>query len=405
MKKQFENLLKKWVSRIIDEKNLTKRLESGKTLRIKFGIDPTAPIVHIGHAVPILKLREFQNLGHEVIILIGDATAQVGDSSDKDAERPMLKREETRANAEKYLSYFGKILDLKKVQVYYNSEWLDAVNFCGVGELAKNFSVAEMLDRDNFSKRYKAGVRISLQEFLYPLMQGYDSVAIAKKYGSCDVELGWNDQYFNLLAGRTLMEAHGMEKQDILITPLIMGTDGEKMSKTKWNYISLDMSANDMFVKIMEIPDSQIIPYFQSCTAVDMDDIAEIEKKLQTAHPRDIKKKLAREIVGLYHDVDAVDSAEKYFEVTIAGGARPEDKDVRVYEYAAGEYPLVTLIREMGMVANSTEARNALSSGGVKLDEVVVTDLKMMVQVNGDKKLVQVGKKKFGYIVEKNLKS
>lgn len=405
MKKQFENLLKKWVSRIIDEKSLTKRLESGKTLRIKFGIDPTAPIVHIGHAVPILKLREFQNLWHEVIILIGDATAQVGDSSDKDAERPMLKREETRANAEKYLSYFGKILDLKKAQVYYNSEWLDAVNFCGVGELAKNFSVAEMLDRDNFSKRYKAGVRISLQEFLYPLMQGYDSVAIAKKYGSCDVELGWNDQYFNLLAGRTLMEAHGMEKQDILITPLIMGTDGEKMSKTKWNYISLGMSANDMFVKIMEIPDSQIIPYFESCTAVDMDDIAEIEKELQTAHPRDIKKKLAREIVGLYHDIDAVDSAEKYFEATIAGGARPEDKDVRVYEYVTGEYPLVTLIREMGMVANSTEARNALGSGGVKLDEVVVTDPKIMIEVNSEKKLVQVGKKKFGYIVEKNLKS
>ena len=165
------------------------------------------------------------------------------------------------------------------------------------------------------------------------------------------------------------------------------------------------MSANDMFVKIMEIPDDQIIPYFQSCTAVDMDDIAETEKELQTAHPRDIKKKLAREIVGLYHDVDAVDSAEKYFEATIAGGARPEDKDVRVYEYAAGEYPLVTLIREMGMVANSTEARNALSSGGVKLDEVVVTDPKMMLEVNSEKKLVQVGKKKFGYIVEKNLKS
>ncbi len=401
MKKQFENLLKKWVSRIIDEKSLTKRLESGKTLRIKFGIDPTAPIVHIGHAVPILKLREFQNLWHEVIILIGDATAQVGDSSDKDAERPMLKREETRANAEKYLSYFGKILDLKKVQVYYNSEWLDAVNFCGVGELAKNFSVAEMLDRDNFSKRYKAGVRISLQEFLYPLMQGYDSVAIAKKYGSCDVELGWNDQYFNLLAGRTLMEAHGMEKQDILITPLIMGTDGEKMSKTKWNYISLDMSANDMFVKIMEIPDDQIIPYFQSCTAVDMDDIAEIEKELQTAHPRDIKKKLAREIVWLYHDVDAVDSAEKYFEETIAGGVRPEDKDIKVYNLTEhyGNVPLTTLIREIGFVANSTEARNAISSGGVKVDEIVINDLKALINLWKEKVLIQVGKKKFGYIV------
>ncbi|MBP6920968.1 tyrosine--tRNA ligase [Candidatus Gracilibacteria bacterium] len=406
MKKQFENLLKKGVSRIIDEKSLTKRLESGKTLRIKFGIDPTAPIVHIGHAVPILKLREFQNLGHEIIILIGDATAQVGDSSDKDAERPMLKREETRANAEKYLSLFGKILDLKKVEVYYNSEGLDAVNFCGVGELAKNFSVAEMLDRDNFSKRFKSGVRISLQEFLYPMMQGYDSVAIARKYGSCDVELGGNDQYFNLLAGRALMEAHGMEKQDILITPLIMGTDGEKMSKTKGNYISLDMLANNMFVKIMEIPDSQIIPYFESCTTCEIEEIAQVKKDLEKGiHPREIKKKLAREVVGLYHDADSVNHAEEYFESTIAGGARPADEDITLYEHPAGEYPIVTLIREIGMVGNSTEARNALSSNGVKVDEVIVTDPKMMIQVNNQKKLIQVGKKKFGYIVEKDLKS
>jgi tyrosyl-tRNA synthetase len=165
------------------------------------------------------------------------------------------------------------------------------------------------------------------------------------------------------------------------------------------------MSANDMFVKIMEIPDDQIIPYFQSCTTVDMEDIVGIEKELKTAHPRDVKKKLAREIVGLYHDSDAVDSAEKYFEATIAGGARPEDKDIKIYEHPAGEYPIVTLIREIGMVGNSTEARNALSSNGVKLDEVVVTDPKMMIQVNAEKKLVQVGKKKFGYIVEKNLKS
>lgn len=185
MKKDFSNLLKKGVSRIIDEKNLIKRLESGKKLRIKLGIDPTAPIVHIGHAVSILKLREFQQLGHQIVLIIGDATAQVGDSSDKDAERPMLRREETRKNAEKYLQYFSKILDIEKVEMHFNSEWLDTVNFCGVGELAKHFSVAEMLDRENFSKRFKAGIRISLQEFLYPLMQGYDSVAI-----KADVELG-----------------------------------------------------------------------------------------------------------------------------------------------------------------------------------------------------------------------
>ncbi len=390
----YKNLLTKWVSRVIDEKNLTKRLESGKKLRIKLGIDPTAPIVHLGHAVTILKLREFQKLGHQIIVLIGDATAQVGDTSDKNAERPMLSREETRENAERYLSLYGKILDLKDVEVYYNSEWLDKVNFCGVGELAKHFSVAEMLDRDNFSKRYKAGERISLQEFLYPLMQWYDSVVLR-----ADVEIGGNDQYFNLLAGRTLQEAFWQEKQDIITMNLIMWTDGQKMSKTAGNFIPLDMSANDMFVKIMEVPDEQIIPYFESCTMVDMIDIEIIKKQLKEGeHPRTIKKKLAREIVGLYHSSDLVDHAEEYFEATIAGGSRPQDADITVYSYKAGEVPLVTLIREIGMVGNSTEARNAITGGGVKVDEVVISDVKAMITISKKKKLIQVGKKKFGYV-------
>lgn len=392
----YKNLLTKWVSRVIDEKNLTKRLESGKTLRIKFGIDPTAPIVHIGHAVPILKLREFQKIWHQIVLVIGDATAMVGDSSDKNAERPMLSREETKKNAEKYLSYFSKILDIEKVEVRYNSEWLDEVNFCGVGELAKHFSVAEMLDRDNFSKRYKWGVRISLQEFLYPIMQGYDSVIL-----KADVELGWNDQYFNLLAGRTLQGAYEQEKQDIMTFHLIMGTDGEKMSKTAGNFISLDMSANEMFVKLMEIPDNQIISYFESCTVVGLDEIQIIADQLKKGeHPRTVKKKLAREIVGLYHPSDLVDHAEEYFEATIAGGSRPLDQDIIVYSYKAGDVPLVTLIREIGMVGNSTEARNAITGGGVKVDEEVISDVKATIIVSMDKKLIQVGKKKFGYVAE-----
>lgn len=181
----IQNLLNKGVSRVIDREHLEKQLKSGKTLRVKFGIDPTGAVVHIGHAVPILKLRAFQELGHQIVLIIGDATAQVGDTSDKDAERPMLKREETRKNAENYLAQFGKILDLSKLEVHYNSEWMDITNFNTVGELAKNFSVAEMLDRDNFSKRYQGGVRISLQEFLYPIMQGWDSVQV-----KADVELG-----------------------------------------------------------------------------------------------------------------------------------------------------------------------------------------------------------------------
>lgn len=398
----YDNLLKKWVSWIIDEKHLIERLESGEKLRIKFGIDPTAPIVHIGHAVPILKLREFQNLGHEIIILIGDATAQVGDSSDKNAERPMLTREETQKNADTYLSYFGKILDLSKVQVYYNSEGLDAVNFCGVGELAKHFSVAEMLDRDNFSKRYKAGVRISLQEFLYPMMQGYDSVAIARKYGSCDVELWWNDQYFNLLAGRKLMEAHGMVKQDILITTLIMGTDGQKMSKTKGNYISLDMSANDMYVGIMAIPDSEIIPYFECCTLCDLEYIENVKKQLENGeHPRSIKKILSREIVWLYHSSELVTRAEDFFESTIALWERPREDDVILYQYTKWEVALVTLVRELGFVSSSTEARNAVSSWGVKVDEKTIEEVKHLVTIWPQKILIQVGKKKFGFVIWK----
>ena len=196
------------------------------------------------------------------------------------------------------------------------------------------------------------------------------------------------------------MEAHGMEKQDILITPLIMGTDGQKMSKTKGNYISLDMSANDMFVKIMEIPDSQIIPYFESCTVVDVNDIAKIKKQLEEVeHPRTIKKQLAREIVGLYHVHDLVVHAEEYFESTIASGSRPSDQDVMIHLYIAGEIPLVTLIREIGMVGNSTEARNAVTGGGVKVDEIVISDVKATIVVSSDKKLIQVGKKKFGYVV------
>lgn len=187
--KIIHNLLEKGVSCCIDRENLEKRLLNGEKLTIKFGIDPTAAKIHIGHMVPFLKLKEFQKLGHKIVLLFGDATAQVGDTSDKDAERPMLSREETRANAEAFLEKFAKVIDIDKIEIYYNSEGLDAVNFAGVGELAKNFSVAEMLDRDNFSKRYQSGKRISLQEFLYPVMQGYDSVCIAKKYGSCDLEL------------------------------------------------------------------------------------------------------------------------------------------------------------------------------------------------------------------------
>lgn len=230
--------------------------------------------------IPFMKLRQFQELGHTVVLLFGDATAQVGDTSDKDAERPMLTRTETEANCKAFLQKFSKIIDISKINIYYNSEGLDRVNFAGVGELAKNFSVAEMLDRDNFSKRYKEGKRISLQEFLYPIMQGYDSVAIAKKYGACDLELGGNDQYFNLLAGRTLMAAHGLPKQDIMTFELLVGTDGKKMSKSSPNCILIDDTPFDMYQKLINISDEYIIHYFELATDMRLEEVAEIKKRL-----------------------------------------------------------------------------------------------------------------------------
>ncbi|MDD5769391.1 MAG: tyrosine--tRNA ligase [Candidatus Gracilibacteria bacterium] len=394
-KKQIiKNLLEKGVSKIIDKQNLEKKLNSGKKLKIKFGIDPTGTQVHIGHAVPILKLREFQKLGHEIIILIGDSTAQVGDTSDKNAERPMLTREETKKNAQDYVQQFAKIIDINNVRIYYNSEGLDKVNFNGVGELAKLFSVSEMLDRDNFSKRFKAGVRISLQEFLYPIMQGYDSYCL-----KADVELGGNDQYFNLLAGRKIQEALGQEKQDIMMFNLIEGTDGRKMSKTYGNFIGLNFSANDMFVKLMEINDSLIIKYFESCTTLYLDEIEVYKKRLDAGeNPRNVKIDLAKEVVKLYHSEQDAQNAYDYFERVLKDGIVPDEKDIEKIdiENENSELPLVSVLVKAGMVNNSSEARNALSGDSVKVNNEIQNDPKFMIKLDKiNYILIQVGKKKF----------
>lgn len=393
----IKNILEKGVTNCIERESLEKKLNWDKKLRIKLGIDPTGTVIHLGHAVPILKLAEFQKLWHQIIIVIGDATAQVGDTSDKESERPMLTREETLENAKNYIEMFRKILDIDKVEIRYNSEWLDKLNFCEIGEIAKNFSVREMLDRDMFAKRFGSGARISLQEFLYPLMQGYDSVAI-----EADVELGWNDQLFNLLAGRPIQEQYGREKQDILTFELIEWTDGRKMSKTYKNFIGLDEAANDMFVKLMEVNDELILTYYTNCTDMYLDEIEEIKQRLNGGeHPRTIKLELAHKITSIYHGEKEADHAQKYFEDSISWGLRPSDEDIAVRTLASGELPIVTIIRQIGMVSNSTEARNALGSGGVKVDEEVVQDPKTMIEITSQKKLIQVGKKKFGYIVAK----
>lgn len=396
--KIIKNLLEKWVSNVIEKEVLEKKLKSWKKLRIKFWIDPTWTQVHIGHAVPILKLREFQKLWHQVVIIIWDSTAQVWDTSDKNAERPMLTREETRENAKDYLEQFWKILDLEQVEVRYNSEWMDKTNFNDVWELAKNFSVAEMLDRDNFSKRYKWWVRISLQEFLYPIMQGYDSVCM-----QADVELGWNDQYFNLLAWRTLQDAFGQEKQDIMTFNLIEWTDGRKMSKTYKNFVWLNEDANSMFVKLMEINDELIIKYFEHCTTLYLDEIKPYEERLNSwENPRNVKMELAVEIVSIYHWREKALEAKEYFEKTISEWIIPDEKDIEKEDLEEENIPLVSLLRITWMVWNSTEARNSISSWWTKVNNETITDLKYEVKLsNKYYTLIQVGKKKFKMVKQK----
>lgn len=393
---QIHNLLTKGVSRIIDREHLEKRLLSGEKLVIKFGIDPVASKIHIGHMVPFHKLRKFQELGHTVVLLFGDATAQVGDTSDKDAERPMLTREETRAYSEAFLQKFAKVIDISKVNIYYNSEGLDAVNFAGVGELAKNFSVAEMLDRDNFSNRYKAGKRISLQEFLYPIMQGYDSVAIAKKYGACDLELGGNDQYFNLLAGRTLMAAHGLPKQDIMTFELLIGTDGKKMSKSAPNCILIDDTPFDMYQKIINLDDNLIPHYFELAADATLEEVAVIKKRLENGeHPNVLKKELADRIVTMYHgkpyDPEDKDNIEK-----VRFDARTEEGEVcaTLNEGETISVDISYLLKWLKFCATSGDVRNALAGNSVRVNGETVTDPKYSVTISSEGILVEMGKKK-----------
>ncbi len=344
-----------------------------------------------------MKLRQFQEMGHTAVLLFGDATAQVGDTSDKDAERPMLTREETEAHAQAFLQKFSKVIDISKLEIYYNSEWLDKVNFAGVGELAKNFSVAEMLDRDNFSKRYEEGKRISLQEFLYPIMQGYDSVAIARKYGACDVELGGNDQYFNLLAWRTLMHAFGLPKQDILTTDLLIGTDGNKMSKSLPNCILIDDTPFDMYQKLINVRDDLILHYFELATDMTLEEVAEVKERLESGeHPNKLKEELAQRIITMYHGkpYDA-NNVNNIAEVKILSQFVPDGNEVKeILPTGSLDLWIVELLKTLWFCTTSGDVRNALAGKSVRVDGVVIEDAKHLVTLTADGVLVEMGKKK-----------
>ncbi|PIR02993.1 MAG: tyrosine--tRNA ligase [Candidatus Magasanikbacteria bacterium CG11_big_fil_rev_8_21_14_0_20_43_7] len=387
-KQKINELLTRGVEEIIDRDHLKKQLESGKQLRVKLGIDPTSPNLHLGRSIPLLKLRDFQELGHQVVFIVGDATGVIGDTSDKDSERPMLTREDVEKNLATYKEQVGKILDLEKTEFRYNSEWLNELSYDEIGEHAGVFSLAEFISRDNIRRRLDAGTRVSLRELLYPLMQGYDSVAI-----KADVELGGTDQRFNLLAGRTLQSHFGQEPQDILMNPLVAGTDGRKMSSSWGNTVNLTDEPNDMFGKIMSVPDELITEYFTYMTRVPMEQVAEYTKAMKDgANPRDYKVLLGKAIVSFYHSEADAEKAEAHFVNTFGKKQTPDEMP----ELSPKSTNIVDVLIEAGFASSKGDARRAIDGGGVRVNEDAVSSYDLDVKSSD---VVNKGKRHFVRIV------
>jgi tyrosyl-tRNA synthetase len=387
------HVLRSGIADLVPEADLARKLAKGIPLRIKLGVDPTAPDLHLGHAVPLRKLRQFQELGHTVVLIIGDFTALIGDPSGRNNTRPALTAGQIDANATTYIEQAFRVLDPERTELRRNSEWLASLDFADILRLTSKFTVARTLERDDFSKRYRDGVGISLHEFLYPVAQAYDSVAI-----EADVELGGTDQLFNLLAGRELMEKSGMEPQVCLTLPLLEGTDGvQKMSKSYGNYVGLTDAADDMFGKIMSIPDSLMIKYFRLCTPLDVDEIERIGVQLASGdiHPNATKRRLAREIVALYHGSEAAEGAEAAFDRVFKERGVPEDVP-RVAVELSEEVYLPGLLHRLGMVASAGEGRRMIDGGGVKIDgEPISSGTYTVARARVEDRIVQVGKRRF----------
>ena len=386
---KIDEILSRGVEDIIVKEELKKELMSGRQLRIKLGVDPTGPKIHLGRAIPLRKLREFQKLGHQVVFIVGDFTAQVGDASDKSEKRPMLTRAQIDENLKDYKSQISKILDLSKTEFVYNNDWLSKLSFEEVTKLAEAFSVQQMLARRNFKDRFDKGVEISLREFLYPMMQGYDSVAV-----KADVELGGFDQLFNLKAGRTVQEFYGQPKQNLMTVVMLEGTDGRKMSTSWGNVITVVDEPFDMFGKLMSVRDDLIIKYFTLCTDVSVEEIAAIEKELtEGVNPRDIKMRLATEVVTLYHTEKDANLAKNSWIETFSKGGVPE----KIPEiHAPAEKDMVDVLIENEIVSSKTDWRRLVEDGAVADTEgVQITDPKIKV-INGTFK---IGKKRFVKIV------
>lgn len=381
---KINELLTRGVEEIIDRPHFEKKLKRGTPLRIKLGIDPTSPNIHLGRSIPLLKLRDFQELGHRVILIIGDFTGIIGDTSDKESERPMLSENTVKENFTTYVAQASKILDTRSCEIYYNSKWLGKLGYMDIGRQANVFSLNEFISRENISRRLQAGRRISLRELLYPLMQGYDSVHV-----KADVEIGGTDQRFNLLAGRDIQRLYGQEPQDIITSPLIEGLDGRKMSSSFGNTINISDTPNDMFGKIMSLHDELIIRYFTLLTRVDMTIINEYTNGLKTGdNPRDVKIKLASEIVRMYYSREDARRAEEYFVRTFSQKETPAN----LPHYTPSNYDIVSVLVETKLTPSKSEARRAIEQGGVKINGAVIHDIHFMVPRGS---VVQKGKIKF----------
>ena len=370
---------------------LVRKLKRGVPLRVKAGFDPTAPDLHLGHTVLLNKMRQFQQLGHEVTFLIGDFTGLIGDPSGRDVTRPPLTPEEIQTNARSYEAQVFKILDRERTRIDFNSRWLSVLTAADVVKLAAHYTVARMLERDDFSKRYKSGQPISIHEFLYPLAQGYDSVAMR-----ADVELGGTDQKFNLLVGRTLQEAYGQEPQVVITTPLLEGTDGvKKMSKSLGNYIGISEDADSMFGKLMSISDELMWRYFELLSFRPLAEIAALKREAAGGrNPRDIKLELAQELVSRFHDAAVAARAQRDFTARVSGKAVPEDLPVRVIHVDGAGLRVANLLKEAGLAASTSEANRKIEEGAVKIDGARVTD-RALTLAAGAEHVFQVGSRRF----------
>lgn len=385
--------LKRGVENIYSEEDLIEKLKENRPLRIKLGADPTAPDIHLGHTVVLNKLRQFQQLGHEVIFLIGDFTGMVGDPSGKNSTRPPLTREDVLRNAETYKQQLFKILDPNKTRVVFNSEWLGKLGTEGMIRLASNYTVARMLERDDFKKRFTNNQSIAIHEFIYPLLQGHDSVAL-----EADVELGGTDQTFNLLVGRELQKSAGQKPQVAMTLPLLVGLDGEKkMSKSLGNYIGVTDAPSDMFGKVMSISDELMWDWYNLLSFRPLDEIAQLKANVaEGKNPRDVKILLAKELIARFHDQAAADSAEQEFINRFQKGAIPDEMPEFTFE---GEIGLATLLKEAGLVASTSEAIRSTQQGGVKIDGEKIEDVRQNAQQGTF--VYQVGKRKFARVTVK----